>query len=48
MKKRVVNMYLREDQIAALKQLNAQTGASVAEIVRRAIDKYLVRDGKKQ
>jgi predicted DNA-binding protein len=35
------NVYLDPPQKHALDQLSAKTGAPVAQLVRRAIDKYL-------
>jgi predicted DNA-binding protein len=34
-------LFLKEDQIRKLLKLSEQTGAPVAELIRRAIDKYL-------
>jgi len=36
-----VNYHLTELQLKQLKKLSKQTGLSVAELIRRAIDKYL-------
>jgi Ribbon-helix-helix protein, copG family len=36
-----VNIYLTEQQIAALQQLSLETGLKVAELVRRLIDNAL-------
>jgi predicted DNA-binding protein len=36
------NIYLTEKQKASLEKLSERTGAPVAELVRRAIDAYLV------
>jgi len=36
------NIYLTDKQKALLEKLSARTGAPVAELVRRAIDAYLV------
>lgn len=33
--------YIREDQKADLESVSDKTGAPVAELIRRAIDKYL-------
>jgi len=44
-----VNIYLKKGQIAVLKQFKQQSGFSVAELIRRAIDFYLEswkKDGK--
>jgi predicted DNA-binding protein len=34
-------LFLNEDQLKKLKALSDKTGAPVAELIRRAIDKYL-------
>jgi predicted DNA-binding protein len=34
-------LFLKEDQIKKLLALSEKTGAPVAELIRRAIDKYL-------
>ena len=34
-------LFLKEEQIKKLQKLSDKTGAPVAELVRRAIDKYL-------
>lgn len=34
-------LFLKEDQLRKLQKLSARTGAPVAELVRRAVDKYL-------
>jgi predicted DNA-binding protein len=36
------NVYLNTDQKKALEKLSQRTGAPVAELVRRAIDSYLL------
>lgn len=36
-----VNYYLSELQLDKLKKLSTETGISVSEIIRRAVDKYL-------
>ena len=36
------NMHLTQQQVNMLKSLSQRTGLSVAEIVRRAIDDYLL------
>lgn len=33
------NIYLRADQLKRLEEVSKKTGASVAELIRRAIDK---------
>jgi hypothetical protein len=37
-----MNVYLNEKQKTSLERLSAKTGAPVAELIRRAIDAYLV------
>jgi len=34
-------LFLKEEQIKKLQKLSRKTGAPVAELIRRAIDKYL-------
>lgn len=34
-------LFLKEDQVKKLQKLSEKTGAPVAELIRRAIDKYL-------
>jgi predicted DNA-binding protein len=34
-------LFLKEEQVKKLQLLSAKTGAPVAELIRRAIDKYL-------
>jgi predicted DNA-binding protein len=34
-------LFLKEEQLKRLQALSGKTGAPVAELVRRAIDKYL-------
>ena len=34
-------LFLKEDQLKKLQTLSDKTGAPVAELIRRAIDKYL-------
>lgn len=41
-----VNLFLTEQQIAALKKLAAKSGLTYSELVRRAIDEYLKRESK--
>ncbi len=36
-----VNFHLAEEQIKKLKKLSKKTGISIAELIRRAIDKFL-------
>lgn len=38
---RIFQIYLTDPQIAALKKLSKKLDLSVAELVRRAIDKFL-------
>jgi hypothetical protein len=40
------NVYLTDDQRNALAKLSDETGAPVAELVRRAINFYLEQKGK--
>jgi hypothetical protein len=42
------NIYLRPDQVTQLKVLNVKTGAPVAELVRRAVDEYLLKRKKEK
>jgi predicted DNA-binding protein len=42
MSKTRVNIYLNDQQKKSLERLSAHTGAPVAELVRRAVDNYLV------
>jgi len=35
-------LFLREEQLEKLQKLSDKTGAPIAELVRRAIDSYLV------
>jgi len=37
-----MNIYLADKQKASMEKLSAKTGAPVAELVRRAIDVYLL------
>jgi len=39
-----INSYFTEKQIEALRKLSADTGLTVAELLRRAIDHYLGKD----
>jgi predicted DNA-binding protein len=39
-------LFLKEEQINKLQKLSDKTGAPVAELVRRAIDKYLKERAK--
>lgn len=34
-------LFLKEDQLKKLQKLSERTGAPIAELIRRAIDKYL-------
>ena len=40
------NLFLTEQQIAALKAMAKKTGLSYSELIRRAIDEYLKRHRK--
>jgi predicted DNA-binding protein len=42
------NIYLTTDQMKKLKALNEKTGASIAELVRRAVDEYLAKRAKEK
>lgn len=42
------NIHLTERQIEELQRLSVATGLKSAEIVRRAIDDYLIKEGKKK
>jgi predicted DNA-binding protein len=39
-------LFLKEEQLKKLQALSDKTGAPVAELVRRAIDKYLLERAK--
>jgi predicted DNA-binding protein len=39
-------LFLEEEQIEKLKKLSEKTGAPVAELIRRAIDRYLQERAK--
>jgi predicted DNA-binding protein len=39
-------LFLKEDQIKKLQTLSEKTGAPLAELIRRAIDKYLLERAK--
>jgi arsenate reductase-like glutaredoxin family protein len=39
-----VDYYLTESQIEQLKKLSKQSGLSVSEIIRRALDKYFEKN----
>jgi predicted DNA-binding protein len=39
-------LFLKEDQLKKLQTLSDKTGAPVAELIRRAIDKYLLERAK--
>jgi hypothetical protein len=40
-------LFLKEPQLRKLQALSAETGAPVAELIRRAIDLYLEKKAKK-
>jgi len=42
-----VNYHLTEKQLEALRQESEKSGLSVAELIRRAVDAFLERRGKK-
>lgn len=48
MAKERTNIYLTKPQLERLRALASESGLSVAELVRRAVDDYLKREGKKQ
>jgi predicted DNA-binding protein len=37
-----VNYHLTDDQLRKLRQLSKSTGLSVAEIIRRAVDRFII------
>ena len=39
-------LFLKEEQVIKLQKLSEKTGAPVAELIRRAIDKYLLERAK--
>ena len=39
-------LFLKEEQIKKLQKLSDKTGAPVAELIRRAIDRYLLERAK--
>ena len=41
------NFYMSVVQLSKLDKLSRKTGLSVSELVRRAIDQYLEREGSK-
>ena len=41
--KRRFQVFLEEQQLTALRSIEQRTGASVAELIRRAIDAYLLK-----
>jgi len=41
-----VNFHLTELQVAALRKLSQQTGLTVAELIRRAVDDFLKQKAK--
>ena len=41
---KAIRLYMREDQLTKLKGLSEKTGAPVAELIRRAVDRYLKRE----
>lgn len=40
------NMYFTDAQIEGLRALSQKTGAPLAELVRRAVDAYLKKEGR--
>jgi len=43
-----INLYITERQLSQLTKLSEQTGAPLAELVRRSIDLYLERQQSKK
>ena len=43
-----VNHYLSEKQVAELRRLSEQTGLSLAELIRRAVDVFLLQEKSKR
>lgn len=41
---KAIRLYMREDQLAKLRRLSEKSGAPVAELIRRAVDRYLKRE----
>jgi predicted DNA-binding protein len=39
-------LFLKEEQIKKLQKLSDKTGAPLAELIRRAIDRYLIERAK--
>jgi len=42
-----VNYHLTAKQLESLRSLKKDTGLSVAELIRRAVDKYIKEQGEK-
>lgn len=42
------SLFLRDDQLKKLEAIHAETGAPVAELIRRAVDAYLKTKGGKK
>jgi len=47
MRKMRMNVFLDREQKQALEKLSAKTGAPVAELIRRAVDRYLKAEERK-
>jgi predicted DNA-binding ribbon-helix-helix protein len=41
-----ISLFLPDPQIAALRKIAEEKGMTVAELIRRAIDEWLARQGK--
>lgn len=41
------NFYLKEEQIVELNKITKKTGATISELIRRALDEYLKKNGVK-
>jgi len=46
MKKHRISIYLMETQLKQLRQLSKESGAPVAELIRRAVDEYIAQRKK--
>lgn len=44
---RLINHYLAEPQLDALKKIAGKTGLTVSELIRRAIDAYIKKEKQK-
>lgn len=43
-----VNYHLTKQQVAKIKEISADTGLSVAELIRRSVDEYIRAKEKKK